>query len=1288
VTSKATRWSFRAAAITFSFVLIIASFAPFAIIGPGFTAEQQPDRALKSKQTTLNTATPTDTSISAPNKSAKTLTESARATLRNASLKNGNGNAKNKSKGRAKGKNKGKKKEQNTKTELIATLNATLDKFIGENRIVSAAVFEEHKKVAAKTQPRPKAPQVAGKLSQADQVLAATSINDAEQLIARAEASDRVDSQTIETARGYLTESQSAFSRGLRQQQASPVARINAWHQSWEASQSAISEVAGEVELNITILQEADPVRDGNESVVYPVAAKVFTPQPARTEVSATVNGEERDVAVSLTEFGTNTIIANVTLSERVANITLTVSDIKGGAAPSENGRQASDALLLDGDGLNQSYEQSISQTDPLDPDSDSAATDSDKADNNVIDSREDFDGDGLRTNSEAQIGSDPFDADTDDDGLSDHTEIAQIGVDPLDADTNDNGIGDAEEDLDGDGLTNAEEADLGTRFTIADTDDDYLKDSAELKYGTNATDPDTDDDGILDGIEIRNGLNPTSPDSDGDGVVDREETYTVTVESDTASVDVTGSGDLLSKTSVERDRGNILAEEVDAIVGPVTEIESEAEVKSGRITLEYNESVVSDESQVAVARFNETLGTFVELDSTVDQENNTVTTKMNHFSQYAPLDLDLWKSKTGRNVPSGVEDSDVLMYLQEGNNYAYGTVTLHNASIDESIGNVGNADGVDSQGNGVPEPGATYHPNGCGDDEVHRLSDRIIDFNLETCGADDAYFLSYNILGENPSLELDYRLTNIGLTVEGKQYLTGGTINLTEEGVNVTDSDNDGLVDSIEKGPIPLANGLLTYTDHNARDTDGDGLTDGEELRLNYKSPAGYKSLSDPADPDTDGDGLTDYEEVEVWGTDPMDRDTDNDGLIDSVDPEPREETRLPEVEYETSRSLVVYQDELIVKASGVDGADSIDKIRVSKYVDPALPTYSTKWQSATGTVQSSDGKWFKVKFDYPDERLFTEAKPDKLKITVTDEIGSQVVIRHDVENGDVAVEAGLAAGTGVAVSTSPAFSAGPPGWVAVAGVTVGTVIGVTAMELAAESVEGERAAQEVSFEVPTTGERASWETPDGLEITLPSGVVNEVVTEEGEYERGFGWEYISETTSLEVNEIEHAIRNQRNVINENGEVRYIIGEGLSETERVILSIIGGTIVTASQSPAYNEDCGSTIDINQHDNPEHATRDGKPIDEVTTLKEVLENPTRIVDAGGQRYFILRVGTNEVLMVVTDFVSAAYQVLRTTLTGDGPGNAYKTVEDAMKYIKDRHGDDYEIVHDPENGIDC
>jgi len=58
-------------------------------------------------------------------------------------------------------------------------------------------------------------------------------------------------------------------------------------------------------------------------------------------------------------------------------------------------------------------------------------------------------------------------------------------------------------------------------------------------------------------------------------------------------------------------------------------------------------------------------------------------------------------------------------------------------------------------------------------------------------------------------------------------------------------------------------------------KDSDADGLTDEEELRLG----------TNPFDPDTDHDGLSDYDEVKVYHTDPLNPDTDYDGLKDGVE-------------------------------------------------------------------------------------------------------------------------------------------------------------------------------------------------------------------------------------------------------------------------------------------------------------------------------------------------------------------------------------------------------------------
>ncbi|RGG85682.1 OmpA family protein, partial [Ruminococcus sp. AF16-50] len=81
------------------------------------------------------------------------------------------------------------------------------------------------------------------------------------------------------------------------------------------------------------------------------------------------------------------------------------------------------------------------------------------------------------------------------------------------------------DEDFDEDGLTNLQEYELGTEPYNDDTDGDGLNDGEEIN--TYITDPlkvDTDDDGLEDGDEIYFETDPLNPDTDGNGVLDGDE--------------------------------------------------------------------------------------------------------------------------------------------------------------------------------------------------------------------------------------------------------------------------------------------------------------------------------------------------------------------------------------------------------------------------------------------------------------------------------------------------------------------------------------------------------------------------------------------------------------------------------------------------------------------------------------------------------------------------------------------------------------------------------------------
>lgn len=118
---------------------------------------------------------------------------------------------------------------------------------------------------------------------------------------------------------------------------------------------------------------------------------------------------------------------------------------------------------------------------------------------------------------------------------------------------------------------------------------------------------------------------------------------------------------------------------------------------------------------------------------------------------------------------------------------------------------------------------------------------------------------------------------------------LTGSTVTIDGElGVNnagraslaaiiiedASDSDHDRMIDSWETN-----NNLIVGVDDSGDDADLDGLTNLQEYQLGLN----------PQLLDTDGDGLTDGEELSpAYGTDPKKADTDGDGSNDSEDTAP----------------------------------------------------------------------------------------------------------------------------------------------------------------------------------------------------------------------------------------------------------------------------------------------------------------------------------------------------------------------------------------------------------------
>jgi Mg-chelatase subunit ChlD len=155
------------------------------------------------------------------------------------------------------------------------------------------------------------------------------------------------------------------------------------------------------------------------------------------------------------------------------------------------------------------------------------------------------------------------------------------------------------------------------------------------------------------------------------------------------------------------------------------------------------------------------------------------------------------------------------------------------------------------------------------------------------------------------------------------------------DEWDNYPDTDGDGLPDKVE---------LYIGTDPTKKDTDGDGLTDYDELFETFTDPTLYDTDSngindgqedfdndnlnnieeiengtDCYEEDTDVDGLTDGDEVKIYHSDPLKADTDGDTLIDGDDVALGFDPTLPDTDFngildcdeKTKQTLTLYVDD-----------------------------------------------------------------------------------------------------------------------------------------------------------------------------------------------------------------------------------------------------------------------------------------------------------------------------------------------------------------------------------------
>ena len=545
-----------------------------------------------------------------------------------------------------------------------------------------------------------------------------------------------------------------------------------------------------------------------------------------------------------------------------------------------------------------------------------------------------DTDKDGLPNLIEKEIGTKPYDADTDGDLLPDGYEIFTLFTNPKKADTDGNGVSDYDEDFDNDGLSNGREYEIGTLPSDSDTDGDNLKDGDEVNtYFTNPLEVDTDKDGLNDDDEIYFGTDPNDPDTDDNGILDgaekRSQTFTHKVKNEDCAVtevivSMEGTGNLQKTTTVDSIMNrDMLCTDVVGLVGEPFSIETTSKFDKATLTFKIDQSKLGDTNfdDLLFLWYDEDDYKFVELDTIFDEANSTVSIETTHFSKYMVVDKYLWFEAWSMqfNYNPGREhvDGDYLVYDK---NYTVLTI--------DCSGSMSSNDPI----------GIRSNINSAYDAQFTRTCGRISaseNFISLMMGEDQTSIVLFdNYAFDTMAMTDDTLQLRLGLQKvcnrNGTEFLPAIQSSMdmfTEEQLNDTNANNRIILlsDGIDFYPTETKrylNNLYNYHNPDKRNRVkiytialGSGadtafleeianITHGEAYKAYTASELVdiYKEIGIGGDfdtTDTDGDGL--YDAVESAGiriqngkiiyTNPTTKHTDTDGLEDGeeIDPTPK---------------------------------------------------------------------------------------------------------------------------------------------------------------------------------------------------------------------------------------------------------------------------------------------------------------------------------------------------------------------------------------------------------------
>lgn len=531
------------------------------------------------------------------------------------------------------------------------------------------------------------------------------------------------------------------------------------------------------------------------------------------------------------------------------------------------------------------------------------------------IDVNLDADNDSLPDCIEDYFCTDKTKEDTDGDGLDDYTELDTLVLDPTVVDTDGDGINDGDEDVDGDGLSNIEEINIGTNILETDTDADGLNDYDEVKvYNTDPTKVDTDGDVVSDSKEIEIGTNPLVAENSFNVTATSKDEDTVKT-----SVEVELEGNQVETLSVEKvENTTLFPEEIPGYIGGAYDFSVSGTFDTAKINFEFDQEFLNDESfDPIIYYFNEEEQEFEELNTTVI--GNVASAEVTHFSKYILLNRtvyqnsfkwqDVWDTTgySGVDVVLVIDDSGSMTSNDSSNqrlsvardlvdnlpqNSKVGVVRFASSTsiLTSSLTNDKELAKSFLTTNYFESYGGTYMYTAINsafslfestDDK--RLNMMVV---LSDGNAFDTSMHSSVVTSANNK---KVKIYTVGLGTSSSRYFrdyleplannTGGAFYLSSDASKLediykdinkkidieTDSDGDGIADYYEDNMV-MFNGVTIKLDKNNPDSDGDGLADGEEVKLKYEYNEDKSKVivtgsltTNPTMIDSDGDGLYD---------------------------------------------------------------------------------------------------------------------------------------------------------------------------------------------------------------------------------------------------------------------------------------------------------------------------------------------------------------------------------------------------------------------------------------------